>query len=161
RVTMSPPSGIRTTGAIYAAHPITEVAAPGTGPPESPNQSTQARNTPAARSPSPTSSALWWPRARLRRRFLTRAGVFGRGLAGRYGVLAPSWATARRTTGLLLRRSLAESRQAVRDQLDETASVDVEADGRVRRVGLEAAAPVHVRPPATLLPAAVDLDVCG
>src|SRR5262249_56518989 len=72
RVTISAPSGIAASGARYAAQPTAAVAAPATGPPESPNQSTQARKTPAAMRPRPTSSGWWWLRAAPRRRF--RAG---------------------------------------------------------------------------------------
>ena len=67
-------------------------AASGTGPPLSPNQSTQARKTPTASEPEPDQLGVVVAAARFfaRRRF-SRAGVFGRGLAVRVcGLLAPS-----------------------------------------------------------------------
>ena len=89
--TIKAPSGMRMTGARYAAAPIALFAKPATGPPLKPNHSTAARNTPTAARQRPISSGCWWACARRspfpRRfrtvRFLTRLGVFGEALWGR------------------------------------------------------------------------------
>ena len=88
-MTISPPSGTRTSGARYAAAPTAAFTACATGPPLNPNHKTAAMKTPAPTSPSPTSSGcgfgMWnSPRGFLARRFLTRLGVFGDVRWGRF-----------------------------------------------------------------------------
>src|SRR5262249_36327040 len=135
------------TGARYAAQPTPSPAHSGTGPPFSPNQSTQARKTPSATSASPTSSK-WCglvadPRAaRRRRRFFTRDGVFGRGLAVRF--LCAIAATSRPAPGLLPVEST-----AARGRQDRSLSADVARS----RVGIVSRRPAVVMLPGGVLPA--------
>ena len=84
RVISSTPIGSSATGSRYAAQPSSERAALVTGPPFRPNQRTHEKKIPIAISPRPSSSTSWLRfRARFRLRLVTRAGVFGRGLAVR------------------------------------------------------------------------------
>src|SRR5579884_1118993 len=122
RVTINAPSGTSTSGARYAATPTPAFTTCATGPPLKPNQRTAARKTPRPASASPTSSGCSCARflsRRAPRRFLTRLGVFGDVLRGRFLRAMPG--TSPRCPSLLpreRRRQHPEVRgRLVRDEL--------------------------------------------
>ena len=112
-------------------------------------------NRPNASSPRPISSGCWCARAAaaLRRvRFLTRDGVFGRGLAGRFFRAMSATSTAGPPT---LPGYPSEEMRSTSSRMNASASMS-DADVRVR-LPADAPAQVAVRPAAAELLAAVDL----
>src|SRR6266436_2173899 len=104
-----------------------------TGPPLKPNQRIAARKTPRPARPRPTSSGWWWARPFVffPRRFLTRDGVFGDVLWGRF--LRAMRGTSRSRGSVLPRGERgAEHPEVRRGLVREELHVEIAADRPVQ-----------------------------